>query len=168
MNKKTDRTRSYLMIFFMLIISAAALIGSIKIYVKRPGLADAGMYPLLMSILMVISMIGALLETRRLSKEAKKEAKEEAKEEEKSEGNSILAALKAEFPARTVFLGACMLGYGVLFHFIGFYLSTGLFMLVSMLGLYRGKKVKMIVCVTVITLACVYLIIEKVFNIPLP
>lgn len=164
MNKKTDRTRSYLMIFFMLIISAAALIGSIKIYVKRPGLADAGMYPLLMSILMVISMIGALLETRRLSKEAKKEAKEE----EKSEGNSILAALKAEFPARTVFLGACMLGYGVLFHFIGFYLSTGLFMLVSMLGLYRGKKVKMIVCVTAITLACIYLIIEKVFNIPLP
>ncbi|WP_434311057.1 tripartite tricarboxylate transporter TctB family protein [Hominifimenecus sp. rT4P-3] len=165
MNKKTDRTRSYMMILFMLIISVAALIGSLQIFMKRPGLADAGMYPLLMSGLMVLTMIGALLEAYRWAKKAKKDSKAE---EETEKGNTILAALKAEFPARTVFLGACMLGYGILFHFVGFYISTALFMLVSMLGLYRGKKVKMTIFVTALTLVCVYVIIEKIFNIPLP
>ena len=128
--KKTDRIRSYLVIGLMLILSAAALIGSLQIYLKRPGLAEAGTYPLLMS--------------------------------------ALLAALKAEFPARTVFLGACMLGYGVLFHFVGFYISTAVFMIVTMLGLYRGKKVKLTLIVTAVTLVCVYVIIQKIFNIPLP
>lgn len=165
MNKKTDRTRSYMMILFMLIISVAALIGSLQIFMKRPGLADAGMYPLLMSGLMVLTMIGALLEAYRWAKKAKKDGEAE---EETEKGNAILAALKKEFPARTVFLGACMLGYGILFHFVGFYISTALFMLVSMLGLYHGKKVKMTIFVTALTLVCVYVIIEKIFNIPLP
>lgn len=162
MKKKTDRIRSYIVIAIMLIISIVALIGSIQIYQKRPGLANAGMYPLLMSGLMVASMIGAILEARRLSRE-EKNVQEEQKEEK-----VFLAALKAEFPPRTVFLGACIIGYGILFRFIGFYISTAIFMVVSMLGLYRGKRIKMVLGVTLLTLICVYGIIEKLFNIPLP
>lgn len=163
--KKTDRIRSYLVIGLMLILSAAALIGSLQIYLKRPGLAEAGTYPLLMSALMVVCMAGALMEVRRLSRA---ERKEDEAEESLPLGKALLAALKAEFPARTVFLGACMLGYGVLFHFVGFYISTAVFMMVTMLGLYRGKKVKLTLIVTAVTLVCVYVIIQKIFNIPLP
>lgn len=164
--KKTDRVRSYLVIGLMLILSAAALFGSLQIYLKRPGLAEAGTYPLLMSALMVVCMAGALLEVRRLSRAERKE--EDGAEESLSPEQALLAALKAEFPARTVFLGACMLGYGVLFHFVGFYISTAVFMIVTMLGLYRGKKVKLTLIVTAVTLVCVYVIIQKIFNIPLP
>lgn len=164
--KKTDRVRSYLVIGLMLILSTAALFGSIQIYQKRPGLAEAGAYPLLMSGLMVFCMVSALLEARRLG-QAKRTEEDDA-EESMSLGQALLAALKAEFPARTVFLGGCILGYGVLFHFVGFYISTAVFMMVTMLGLYKGKKVKLTLAVTAITLVCIYVIIQKIFNIPLP
>ena len=164
--KKTDRVRSYLVIGLMLILSLAALAGSLQIYLKRPGLAEAGTYPLLMSGLMVLCMVSALMEARRLGR-AKRTQEDEA-EESLSLGQALLAALKAEFPARTVFLGACMLGYGILFHFVGFYISTAVFMVVTMLGLYRGKKVKLTLIVTAVTLVCVYVIIQKIFKIPLP
>lgn len=166
--KKSKYLRSYMVTGLLLVFSVVAWIGSYDIYRKKPGIANAGMYPLLLASLMILFLIGALIETIVQQRHEIKNETQDKMPESKEKGSLLIEAIKEEFPAETVFLGACIVVYAVLFHFFGFYISTSVFLLLTIVGLYKGKKVGLAVGVTAGTMLAVYLVIEKIFNIPLP
>lgn len=140
------------------VFSIAVLIGSIQIWVKKSIVNSPGIFPTIVSAILlgcsVAIFVEAIIEYRKISQGV----------EIKSEGR-IRSMIRQELPFRTWFTIVMTVLYAIGFGVFGFYISTAVFLLSTMLVYEKGKKVKRTLLVTGSLLLGVYLIIDKIFGV---
>ena len=165
--EKTWFGREMVTLFFLLAVSAFTLIMSVRILLDNPGGASPGLFPTICSVGMVICLLSAILQACKKITAEKKAAGPDAAVKEKG-WESFKVKIVTEVPFTVFVMIAAALLYAVLLTFIGFYISTGLYLMFSIAFLYRGTHWKQAVFVTAGFLLAIFLIIELLFKVPMP
>lgn len=141
----------------ILLISLLTFAAALQLFLKNPGVANQGTFPLAASSVMVLSSLVMVGEMRYLSPSFEKEEKE----------NKVKATLKELFPDRMAPVILMVAVYAVALSKIGFTASTFLFLFLMMMLLKAGKWVK---CglVSAGIVAGILFIFQFVFHVVLP
>ena len=140
------------------LFSLVCFIASMKLFLAAPQLSGAGPVPTLCSLVMLVTTILSFAELRGCPQpfEDKLPLVKKAKE--------TFAFL---FPGKVGIIVLYCILYAVMLNFIGFAVSTVLFLALSMLTLNHKKKLRMLV-IAGITTACVLVVFQYIFQVQLP
>jgi len=158
--EKNLAIREYVFIIILTVFSIAAIIASAKIWIAHSGTNSAGLFPTIVSVLMLLCCIGALIGV----------GKEYHKKGEKATDKPLLTIkilLGTEIPFNTFFMMVFTVLYGVFISVLNFYAATAIFLLGSIIFLYRGRHLLRAFLVSAGTVAAIYVIIDVIFNLKL-
>ena len=145
-------------LIILTLFSLVCFIASMRMFFTAPKLSGEGTVPALCSLVMLVTTILSFAELRGCPQpfEDKFPLVKKVKE--------TFAFL---FPGKVgVIVLYCIL-YAVMLNFIGFAVSTVLFLALSMLTLNHEKKLRMLV-IAGITTACVLVVFQYIFQVQLP
>ncbi|MCD8077603.1 MAG: tripartite tricarboxylate transporter TctB family protein [Lachnospiraceae bacterium] len=160
---KMQRERDIVFIGVLIIISLFCLFQSLLLVREYPAIDSAAVFPLLTSVCMLFFSGMAMINTIR-----KKPEKAEGEDEEEPSKNRLWEAIQAEIPLNALVLGAAVAVYVFLLNYVGFYISSAIFLIGTIGYLSKWKKMGRTVLFTVISLAIIYVVIERIFNVLLP
>ena len=158
MNKHTRQKGELGFHIALALLFLVCLTASFKLLISAPKLSGEGTVPTLCALVMLATTLLSLLELRRGPRPF-----EDALPPVKKLKETFAYLFPGKVGAIVVF---CVL-YAVALHFIGFAVSTFLFLLLSMLTLHREKKLRTMVISGVTTL-CVLIVFQYVFQVQLP
>ena len=140
------------------LFSLVCFIASMKLFFSAPKLSGEGTVPALCSLVMLVTTILSFAELRGCPQpfEDKLPFVKKAKE--------TFAFL---FPGKVGSIILFCILYAVALNFIGFAVSTVLFLALSMLTLNHEKKLRMLV-ISGITTVCVLVVFQYIFQVQLP
>lgn len=131
---------------------------SLKMFISAPKLSGEGTMPAICCLAMIVTTGISLLEIRGYPKAFDK-------------GVPLLTKAKEVFqylfPGKVGIIVVYCLVYGITLNFLGFAISTLLFLIASMLTLNSEKKVRTVV-ICVITTACILVVFQYLFQVQLP
>ena len=134
------------------------LIASVRVFVTAPTLNGEGTVPLITSAVLVLASLVMLAEMRGCSCGFEKGAAFGAKVRE------LFAFL---FPGKVGLIVIYCLVYAVILNFLGFAVSTLIFLSGSMITLHRERKARSVL-VSSVTLACIMILFQYIFKVRLP
>lgn len=179
--KKIYLIREYTVLAVLFLFSMAALFGSVQIFHESTNQDNPGMFPIFVCCGMLISCVAAFFGVRKSAAEERSAPEGQQTEaasapdgqqpvsgQETRGWAAVRLAAAAEVPFPVFVMIAATILYGAVLKMAGFYPSTGIYMLFSILFLERGKHVIRSLIVTAGWLVFVYLLIQMVFQIRLP
>ena len=145
-------------VIILSVVSVIALALSIQMFLKKPSLSASGAVPLLVSIIMTVMAVLMLMELRGCESAFTKE-------------DSLAARVKATFaelfpPSVSIILLYVVI-YAVLLRFLGFTISTFLFLGGSMITLNRVHVVKTLLISAGILIG-ILIVFQHLFQVVLP
>ena len=158
MEKNTQQKGEKGFLVFLGLFSLVCFAASMKLFLAAPKLSGEGTVPALCSLVMLVTTVLSFAELRGCPQpfEDKLPLVKKAKE--------TFAFL---FPGKVgVIVLYCIL-YAVALSFIGFAVSTFLFLALSMITLNHEKKLRMLV-ISCITMLCVLVVFQYIFQVQLP
>ena len=144
-------------VWAILLVSLLAFAAALQLFLKNPGVANQGTFPLIASSIMVLSSLVMVGEMRYLSPSFDEEEK----------GNKIKITLRELFPDRMAPVILMVLVYAAALSKIGFTVSTFLFLFLLMMLLKAGRWVKCAL-VSAGLVAAILFIFQFVFHVVLP
>lgn len=158
MDKHTQQKGEKGFLMILALFSLVCFIASMKMFLTAPKLSGEGTVPALCSLVMLVTTILSFAELRGYPQpfEDKLPLVKKAKE--------TFAFL---FPGKVGAIILFCILYAVALNFIGFAVSTVLFLALSMLTLNHEKKLRMLV-IAGITTACVLVVFQYIFQVQLP
>ena len=138
--------------------SLIALIASIKMFVTAPTLNGEGTVPLITSAILVLMAVIMLVEIRGCPRGFEKGV---------ALGVKVREIFRFLFPGMVGIITLYCVVYAVLLNFLGFLVSTLIFLVGSMITLNREHKIRSVL-VSVITLACIMILFQYIFKVQLP
>lgn len=140
------------------VFSLLCLIASVRLFVTAPTLNGEGTVPLITSVILVLMSIIMLVEIRGCPRGFEKGA---------ALGTKACELFQYLFPGKVGIIVIYCLVYAVVLNFLGFAVSTLIFLAGSMITLNREHKVRSVL-VSVITLACIMILFQYIFKVQLP
>lgn len=140
------------------VFSLICFAASVKIFVGAPTLKGEGTVPLITSVVLLIMTAVIFFELRGCPRGFEKGV---------ALGQKAKEVFEYLFPGQVGIITVYCLVYAVLLGFVGFAVSTFIFLAGSMLTLNREKKVQSFV-VSAITLACIMILFQFIFKVQLP
>ena len=134
------------------------LIASVKIFATAPTLNGEGTVPLITSAVLVLMSLLMLAEMRGCPCGFEKGA---------AFGMKIRELAAFLFPGKVGLIVIYCLGYAVTLNFLGFVVSTLIFLSGSMITLNRERKVRS-VFISSVTLVCIVILFRHIFQVRLP
>ena len=158
MEKHTQQKGEKGFLVILTLFSLVCFIASMRMFFTAPKLSGEGTVPTLCSLVMLVTTILSFAELRGCPQpfEDKLPLVKKAKE--------TFAFL---FPGKVGIIVLYCILYAVMLNFIGFAVSTVLFLALSMLTLNHKKKLRMLV-IAGITTACVLVVFQYIFQVQLP
>ena len=158
MEKHTQQKGEKGFLVLLVLFSLVCFIASMKMFLTVPKLSGEGTVPALCSLVMLVTTILLFAELRGCPQpfEDKLPLVKKVKE--------TFAFL---FPGKVGIIVLYCILYAVALNFIGFAVSTFLFLALSMLTLNHEKKLRMLV-IAGITTACVLVVFQYIFQVQLP
>ena len=158
MEKHTQQKGEKGFLIILTLFSLVCFIASMRMFFSAPKLSREGTVPALCSLVMLVTTILSFAELRGCPQpfEDKLPFVKKAKE--------TFAFL---FPGKVGSIILFCILYAVALNFIGFAVSTVLFLALSMLTLNHEKKFRMLV-ISGITMLCVLVIFQYIFQVQLP
>lgn len=150
---KGEKVCVRVILFVSLLTFAAAL----QLFLKDPGVANQGTFPLAASSIMVLSSLVMVGEMRDLSPSF----------DEEEQGNKVKITLQELFPDRMAPVILMVVVYAAALSKIGFTVSTFLFLFLLMMLLKAGRWVKCAL-VSAGLVAAILFIFQFVFHVVLP
>lgn len=140
------------------VFGLVCLIASVRMFVTAPTLNGEGTVPLITSGILVVMIIIMLWEMRGCPGGFEK--------------GTALAQKARElfqylFPGKVGVIIVYCLIYAVLLNFLGFAVSSLIFLVGSMITLNREHKIRSFV-ISAITLACIMILFQSIFKVQLP
>ena len=135
-----------------------ALIASIKMFVTAPTLNGEGTVPLITSGILMSMVIIMLFEMRGSPRGFEKGV---------AFGRKVSELLQFLFPGMVGIIVVYCVIYAVILDFLGFAVSTLIFLVTSMITLNREHKIRSFV-VSAITMACIIILFQFIFKVQLP
>jgi len=143
----------------LLCIGIAALIESVRMYIKEPTSSSYGALPLFLSIVIVVFMIKIILfENKKTG----------------SESDGLTSKEKLNFAIKFIFTKDILIIFTLLISYcvslvlgIGFEISTSLFLVIAMSYLMRGQYIKNIIY-TSVCMAFILIVFKTIFQVILP
>ena len=140
------------------VFGLVCLIASVRMFVTAPTLNGEGTVPLITSGILIVMIIIMLWEMRGCPGGFEK--------------GTALAQIAPElfqylFPGKVGVIIVYCLIYAVLLNFLGFAVSTLIFLVGSMITLNREHKIRSFV-ISAITLACIMILFQSIFKVQLP
>lgn len=158
MNKRTLEKGELGFVVILGIIGLICFVASLKIFVTAPALNGEGTVPLITSIIL-LAMSGVMIfEVRGNPKGFEKGTALAAK---------VRELLQFLFPGKVGIIVVYCIAYGVVLNFLGFTVSTTVFLVGSMITLNREKKLRSFL-VSAITVACILILFQYIFKVQLP
>ena len=146
---------------FVLVLGAfslIALVASLKMFVTAPSLSGEGTVPLITSCILVLMDIILLLEMRGCPRGFEKGV---------ALGRKVRELFQYLFPGMVGVIVVYCIVYAVLLNYLGFAVSTMVFLFTSMVTLNREHKVRSFV-ISAVTLACIMVLFQYIFKVQLP
>lgn len=140
------------------LFSLVCLIASLQLFINAPTLNGEGTVPLIASVVLLLTTLLTLIKARGLIP---------AFDKNFALGDRILELLLFLFPDKTGPVIIYCLIYAILLQFAGFIISTFLFLVGSMLTLNHEKKLQVFL-ISMITLACIWVLFQFIFKVQLP
>ena len=140
------------------VFSLICLIASMRIFVTAPTLNGEGTVPLITSVVLILMFLLMLVEMRGCPRGFEKGVAFGTKARE------LFAYL---FPGKVGVIVLYCVVYAVILNFLGFAVSTLIFLAGSMITLNRERKVRSVL-ISVITLACIMILFQFIFKVQLP
>ncbi len=146
--------------FFMILglVSLFFFIVSLKMFISAPTLSGEGTIPLLCCIVMLVTTVMSLMELRGYPKAFEKGIPIVQKAKE---------TLQYLFPGKVGIITIYCVLYGVVLSLLGFAVSTFLFLVVSMLTLSSGKKLRTVL-ISLATTVAIIVLFQYIFQVQLP
>ena len=135
-----------------------ALIASIKMFVTAPTLNGEGTVTLSTSWILMSMVIIMLFEMRGSPRGFEKGV---------AFGRKVSELLQFLFPGMVGIIVVYCVIYAVILDFLGFAVSTLIFLVTSMITLNREHKIRSFV-VSAITMACIIILFQFIFKVQLP
>ncbi len=161
--KKTQYIRELMFLILLAAASAALLIPSLRMWLKKPGPNAPGMFPSVVSFGMLFCDVIAMIQLLR-------RGADERLDPEQSGWDKLKFSIGAEVPFTVFVMMAATLLYIAGLSVIGFYISTFVYLSFAILFLYKGDRSKAVLAASVaagMDLA-VYVIIDLIFQIHMP
>lgn len=140
------------------VFSLVCLIASVKMFVTAPTLNGEGTVPLITSAILVVMTILMLLEMRGCPRGFEKGT---------AVAQKVRELLQFLFPGMVGIIIVYCLLYAILLKFLGFAISTLVFLAGSMITLNREHKIRSFV-ISAITLGCIIVLFQFIFKVQLP
>ena len=140
------------------VFSLICLIASVRLFVTAPTLNGEGTVPLITSVILVLMSVIMLAEMRGCPSGFEKGT---------ALGGKARELFQFLFPGMVGIIIIYCLVYAVILKFLGFAVSTLIFLAGSMITLNRKRKVRSIL-ISVITLACIMILFQYIFKVRLP
>lgn len=140
------------------VFSLICFIGSLLMFLKTPTLSSEGAVPLFTSTVLLLMVLFMLIEIRICPRGFAKGT---------ALGQMLHELFAFLFPGKVGVIILYCIVYAVLLGFVGFVVSTLIFLVGSMLTLNREKPVQACL-VSVITLACIMILFQYIFKVQLP
>lgn len=140
------------------LFSLVCLIASLRLFIDAPTLNGEGTAPLIASTVLLLTTLLTLIKARELVP---------AFDKNSALGNRVRELLLFLFPDKTGLVMIYCLAYAILLQFLGFIISTFLFLVGSMLTLNHEKKLQVFL-ISIITLACIWVLFQFIFKVQLP
>lgn len=158
MEKRTQQKGEKGFLVILALFSLVCFIASVKMFLTTPKLSGEGTVPALCSLVMLATTVLSFTELRGCPQpfEDKLPLVKKMKE--------TFAFL---FPGKVGIIVLYCILYAVALNFIGFAVSTFLFLALSMLTLNHEKKLRMLV-ISGITMLCVLVVFQYIFQVQLP
>lgn len=158
MEKRTQQKGELGFLIVLGLFSLVCFIASMKLFLTTPKLSGEGTVPVLCSLVMLVTTVLSFAELRGCPQpfEDKLPLVKKAKE-----------TFTFLFPGKVGMIVLYCILYAVMLSFIGFAVSTFLFLTLSMLTLNYEKKFRMLV-ISGITMLCVLVIFQYIFQVQLP
>ena len=158
MEKHTQKKGEQGFLIVLGLLSLGCFIASMKMFLASPKLSGEGTVPALCSLVMLVTAIIIFAELRGCP--------------QPFEDNLPLVKKVKEtfaflFPGKVGIIVIYCILYAVALNFIGFVVSTFLFLALSMLTLNRQKKLRMLVISGAATL-CILVVFQYIFQVQLP
>ncbi len=155
--KRKFEEGEFTFILLLLVISMVLFILSLRMYVDTPVLSGPATFPLLTTILMIIILSSILWGSKKYNKFAK--------------DRNILEKLKATlnylFPQKIIQLIALIIIYVLVLPYLGFIITTFLFLFLAML-LFSKKNILQIFTISTGSIVCILIVFKYIFQIVLP
>ena len=158
MEKRTPQKGEQGFLLALGLFALICFIASLKLFIAAPKLSGEGTIPALCSLIMLL-MTGAILLELRGGPRPFEDGLPFVKK-----AKNTFAFL---FPGKVGIIVLYCVLYAVALSFIGFAVSTVLFLALSMLTLNHEKKLRMLV-ISGITTVCVLVIFQYIFQVQLP
>ena len=140
------------------VFGLVCLIASVRMFVTAPTLNGEGTVPLITSGILIVMIIIMLWEMRGCPGGFEK-------------GTALAQKARELFqyliPGKVGVIIVYCLIYAVLLNFLGFAVSTLIFLVGSMITLNREHKIRSFV-ISAITLACIMILFQSIFKVQLP
>ena len=140
------------------LFSLLCFIASLKLFLAAPKLSGEGTVPALCALVMLATTVLSFAELRGCPQPFE-------------DGLPLVRKLKETFaylfPGKVGIIVTYCILYAVMLNFIGFAVSTFLFLALSMLTLNHEKRLRMLVISGVTTL-CVLIVFQHIFQVQLP
>lgn len=158
MEKRTQQKGERGFLLVLGLFSLICLIASLKMFLTAPKLSGEGTVPALCALVMLVSTVVILLELRGMPRPFE-------------DGIPLVRKAKETFaylfPGKVgIIILYCAL-YAVMLNFIGFAVSTFLFLVFSMMTLNHQNKLRTLV-ISAITVLCILVVFQYIFQVQLP
>ena len=140
------------------VFSLICLIASVRLFVTAPTLNGEGTVPLITSAILVLMSVIMLVEVRGCPCGFEKGIALSTK---------VRELFQFLFPGKVGIITLYCIVYAVILNFLGFLVSTLIFLIGSMITLNRERKVRSVL-VSAITLACIMILFQYIFKVQLP
>lgn len=140
------------------VFSLICLIASMRLFMTAPTLNGEGTVPLITSVILILMSVIMLVEVRGCPRGFEKGM---------TLGTKVRDLFRFLFPGKVGIITLYCIVYAVILNFLGFAISTLVFLAGSMITLNREQKVRSVL-VSVITLACIIILFQYIFKVQLP
>ncbi|MCI9155744.1 MAG: tripartite tricarboxylate transporter TctB family protein [Lawsonibacter sp.] len=161
--KKTSFVRERLFLLILAVASVAMLVPSIQMWLKKPGANAPGMFPTIVTAGMLLCDLIALFQLFRAGRRGDADP-------ELHGWDKLKIAIGTEIPFTVFVMMAATILYVLSLSIVGFYIATFLYLIFSIMFLYKGdkSKVKQALLVAAGMDLAVYAIIDLIFQIHMP
>lgn len=140
------------------LFSLICFIASVKLFLTAPKLSGEGTMPALCSLVMLVTSIILFAELKGSTRPF---------EDKLPFVKRLKETLTFLFPGKVGIIVLYCILYAVMLNFIGFAVSTFLFLALSMLTINHEKKLRMLV-ISGITTICILVVFQYIFQVQLP
>ena len=149
-----ERTFLWAILIVAIVFCAAA----VHLYVHHPGVGGDAAFPVVAAFIMLLGAVVSVLETRGW---------ESAHEGKTTLAEKVIKGYRMIFPQKTLIIAVYCFIYALILNWLGFNISTFIFLYASMLTLHPKEPIKLAI-ISLGTVIGIHIIFVMLFRVRLP